>query len=135
MKTDKRIDAYIQKSAAFAQPILMHLRELVHEACPEVEETMKWNFPHFMYKNDMFCSMASFKQHCVFGFWKAALMKDKQLMEMAKSEVAMGHLGRITSMADLPSDQKMKGWIREAMKLNDAGVKVKRVTKSRGAND
>lgn len=128
MKTDTRIDAYIQKSAAFAQPILMHLRELVHAACPDVEETMKWSFPHFMYKNEMLCSMASFKQHCVFGFWKAALMKDQQLVETAKSEVAMGHLGRITSLKDLPADRKMKAYIKEAMKLNDAGVKVARKT-------
>jgi hypothetical protein len=72
---DKRVDAYVAKSEPFAQPILEHLRELVHKACPEVQETMKWSFPHFDYKGLM-CSMASFKKHCSFGFWKAAIMKD-----------------------------------------------------------
>jgi hypothetical protein len=47
------------------------LRDLVHKACPEVEETMKWSFPHFDYKG-MMCSMAAFKQYCAFGFWKAS---------------------------------------------------------------
>jgi hypothetical protein len=61
--TDPRVDAYIAKSADFAQPILEHLRAVVHAACPDVEETMKWSFPHFMYKG-MMCSMASFKAHC-----------------------------------------------------------------------
>ena len=121
---DKRIDAYIAKSADFAKPILNHLRELVHKTCPGVEEKMKWSFPHFDYKGEMMCSMAAFKQHAVFGFWKASLMKDPVLQETAKSEVAMGHLGRITSLKDLPSDKKITGWKKEAMKLNEEGKKV-----------
>jgi uncharacterized protein YdeI (YjbR/CyaY-like superfamily) len=124
--TDARIGAYIAKSAPFAQPILNHIRKLVHKACPQAEETMKWSFPHFDYKGEMLCSMAAFKQHCVFGFWKAALMKDPMLMQNAKSETAMGHLGRITSLKDLPSDKQMIAYIKEAMKLNDEGIKVKK---------
>lgn len=123
-KKDKAIDAYIAKSADFAKPVLQHLRELVHKACPDAEEKMKWSFPHFNYKGDMLCSMAAFKQHASFGFWKAALMKDPVLQETAKSEVAMGHLGRITSLKDLPADKKMMAWIKEAMVLNDKGIKV-----------
>lgn len=122
-KRDGRIDEYISKSADFAKPVLIHLRELVHKTCPGVEETMKWSFPHFDYKG-MLCHMASFKQHCAFGFWKAELMKDKALMQNAKSETAMGHLGKITSLKDLPSDKKMIAYIKEAMKLNDEGVKL-----------
>lgn len=121
---DPRIDAYIDKAADFAKPILEHLRRVIHTACPQVEETMKWSFPHFDYKGEMMCSMASFKEHCAFGFWKAALMKDPKLAETAKSEVAMGHLGRITSLKDLPADKKITGWIYEAMDLNDKGIKV-----------
>ncbi len=126
---DKRVDAYIAKSADFAKPILTHLRELVHKACPEVEETMKWSFPHFDYKG-MMCSMASFKQHCAFGFWKASLMKDKTLVKNAKSETAMGHLGKITSLKDLPSDKVLIGYIKEAAKLNDEGAKLPQKPKS-----
>ncbi len=123
-KKDKSIDAYIAKSAPFAKPILNHIRELVHKTCPEVEEKMKWSFPHFDYKGEMMCSMAAFKQHASFGFWKAALMKDPVLVETARSEVAMGHLGKLTSLKDLPSDKKMTAWIKEAMKLNEQGIKV-----------
>jgi uncharacterized protein YdeI (YjbR/CyaY-like superfamily) len=118
------IDEYISRSADFAKPILIHLRDLVHKTCPEVEEKMKWSFPHFDYKNEMMCSMAAFKQHAVFGFWKASLMKDPVLVENAKSEVAMGHLGKITSMKALPSDKKIKAWIKEAMQLNEKGIKL-----------
>jgi uncharacterized protein YdeI (YjbR/CyaY-like superfamily) len=123
-KKEKVIDAYIDKSAAFAKPILNHIRELVHKTCPDVEEKMKWSFPHFDYKGEMMCSMAAFKEHAAFGFWKATLMKDPVLAEMAKSEVAMGHLGRITSLKDLPADKKIVAWIKEAMALNDKGIKM-----------
>src|SRR6266404_3698817 len=117
---DKRIDAYIAKSADFAQPILRELREVIHEGCPEVEETMKWSFPHFMYKG-MFCSMASFKEHCAFGFWKGALIVGKNDGAVEK---AMGQFGRITRLSDLPSKKLLSGFIKEAMKLNEAGVKA-----------
>ena len=129
-KRDNAIDAYIGKAADFARPILIHLRELVHKASPEAEEKMKWSFPHFDYKNEMMCSMEAFKQHCVFGFWKAALMKDPTLVENARSEVAMGHLGRITSLKDLPGDKKMTAYIKEAMGLNDQGIKLPSKAKS-----
>lgn len=130
MEKDKRIDQYILQAQPFAQPILNHLRALIHGACPDVEETIKWRMPHFNYKGEMMCSMASFKEHCVFGFWKAALMKDKSLMMNAAKEDSMGHLGRITSLHDLPSDKKIIQFIQEAMALNDAGIKVARARSS-----
>ncbi len=122
-KKDPRVDAYIAKSQDFAKPILEHLRGLVHKACPEVEETIKWGFASFDYKGP-YCSMASFKQHCAFGFWKAALMKDTKLMTMAKSETAMGHLSRITSLQRIPSDKILISFLNETAKLNDAGIKL-----------
>ena len=120
---DKQIDSYIAKSQDFAKPVLSHLRELVHQACPDVTETMKWSFPHFDYKG-MMCSMASFRQHCAFSFWKASLMSDTRLLQMAKSETAMGHLGKIKSLKDLPSDKILLTYVGEAMLLNESGVKL-----------
>ena len=74
-QVDKRVDAYIARSAPFAQPILEHLRALIHKAYPDVVETIKWGFPHFVY-HGILCSMASFKNHCAFSFWKGSIMKD-----------------------------------------------------------
>ncbi|HVZ98077.1 MAG TPA: YdeI/OmpD-associated family protein [Chitinophagaceae bacterium] len=122
IKKDKRIDEYIARSEAFSKPILLHIRKLVHQACPEVQENIKWGFPHFDYKGIM-CSMASFKNHCAFGFWKYALMKDAQQMA-DNNENAMGHLGKIKSLQDLPSDKKIIAWVKEAMQLNDKDIKL-----------
>lgn len=118
--TDPFVDAYIDKAQDFAKPILNHIRKLVHETCPEVVETKKWSFPHFDYKG-MMCSMASFKEHCAFGFWKQSLLEDAAF---PAEKNAMGSFGRITSLKDLPSDKTMKKLIKDAMKLNDEGVKV-----------
>ena len=115
---DPRIDAYIAKSADFAQPILEHLRRVVHEACPQVEETMKWSMPHFMYEG-MLCGMASFKAHCTFGFWKGSLLVGDN---DGAAERAMGQFGRITSVSDLPPKKTLVALIRRAMKLNEDGV-------------
>src|SRR5690348_1310092 len=119
---DPRIDAYIAGSADFAKPVLTHLRELVHATCPDVEETMKWSFPHFMYQG-MLCSMASFKEHCAFNFWKGALVVGASNGGQGDSgERAMGQFGRITALSDLPSKKVLAGYIKEAMQLNEAGV-------------
>ncbi len=125
---DKRIDAYIAKSQDFAKPILKHLRKLVHKACPDAEETMKWSFPHFDYYESTLCSMASFKQHCAFGFWKASIMKDPNKILSGKD--AMGHFGQIKSIEDLPSDKILIAYIKEAAQLNREGVKIPQKTKS-----
>ena len=117
---DPRVDAYIAKSADFAQPILEHIRAVVHAACPDVEESLKWGFPHFDYKGAMMCSMAAFKQHCSFGFWQ------RKEVVGAAAEEGMGQFGKITAIKDLPGNREMTGSIRTAMALNDAGLKKKR---------
>jgi uncharacterized protein YdeI (YjbR/CyaY-like superfamily) len=113
---DPRIDAYIAKSAKFAQPILKHLRALVHAGCPDVVETIKWSSPHFDYKG-MLCGMAAFKEHCAFGFWNRAL-------KIPGKEGAMGQFGSITALSDLPGDKVLIGYVREAARLNEIGKKV-----------
>ena len=123
-KKDPRIDAYIDKAQDFAKPILTHLRGLVHAACPDVEETWKWSFPHFMYKDAILCSMAAFKQHAVFGFWKASLMQDTDAVLTIKDRESMGHLGKLGTLEDLPKDAVLKKYIKAAMKLNEEGVKL-----------
>jgi uncharacterized protein YdeI (YjbR/CyaY-like superfamily) len=115
-KKDPRVDTYIAKSAAFARPILIHLRKAIHDACPDVQETMKWSFPHFMH-HGILCSMAAFKQHCAFGFWKGSQVVEKG---SNKSNEAMGQFGRITSLADLPTKKALAALIQKAMKRNES---------------
>lgn len=120
---DPRIDAYIEKARPFAQPVLMHLREVVHGACPDVEETVKWSAPFFDYKGQMMCNMAAFKEHVAFGFWKAALI-DGLGPNSANGGEGAGNFGRITSVKDLPGRKELTRFVKAAMKLNDEGIVV-----------
>jgi len=125
---DPRVDEYIEKAQPFAKPILKKLRNLIHKACPEVTETIKWGMPSFEYKGP-YCGIASFKQHCVLGFWKSTLIKDpkKYLQDRAtRGGDAMGNLGRITTVKDLPPDKVMLDFLKQAKKLNDDGIKVEK---------
>jgi uncharacterized protein YdeI (YjbR/CyaY-like superfamily) len=121
--TDKRIDEYIAKAEPFAKPILNHLRKLIHNNCKDVVETMKWSFPHFIYKEKTLFSMASFKQHCACGFRLASLMKDPQGLLQTDDKTAMGSLGRITAIKDLPEDKILAQYIKESVQLTDQGAK------------
>ena len=121
-KKDPRVDAYIANAAPFAQPILKHLRKIVHKGCPQVEETIKWSMPHFDYKG-ILCGMAAHKQHCSFGFWRGA---EGALEESRRDADGMGHFGRITSLHDLPDDETLVGYVRRVAELKDAGVKEPR---------
>lgn len=119
---DPRIDAYIEKSADFAKPILTQIRETIHAACPDVEESIKWSMPAFMYHGPLM-NMAAFKAHATIGFWKGALVVGRSAGD---DERAMGHLGRLTSVKDLPPKKELVALIRKAAKLNEEGVKVEK---------
>ena len=120
---DPRVDRYIEKSAEFAKPILKYVREVVHSACPDIDETLKWGFPHFMYQG-IVCSMASFKNHCAVGFWKGALVFDSIPGVKKSKDPAMGQLGRITTIEDLPDKKVLTRCIIEAVRLNETGTKL-----------
>jgi hypothetical protein len=125
-KNDPRVDAYIAKSADFAKPILNHLRATVHKACPEATESIKWGMPFFV-RNGLLCNMAAFKAHVAFGFWNGSRVTGEQ-----GDGTAMGQLGRIASLKDLPPDKTLVAWVKKAVALDERGVKNPTRPKSAG---
>ena len=119
---DPRVDAYIDQSADFAKPILERLRETVHTAIPEAAETIKWGSPYFEFEGPV-CGMAAFKRHCAFVFWKDRLVVEDPV------DGAMGQLGRIESLDDLPPRRTLVAWLAKAAKLNEEGVKAPRTVR------
>lgn len=119
-----RVDGYIEQAAPFAQPVLEHLRKLIHKACPEVEETIKWSMPFFVYRGEIIANMAAFKAHCSFGIWGreivVAMRKDGLVVEGG----GMGSLGKISSRQDLPKDAALLGYLRQATVLVKDGAKT-----------
>ena len=108
-----KVDAYIAKAAPFAQPILNHLRVLIHKACPDVDEEIKWGRPFFLYRGTILCNMSAFKAHCSFGFWGAEIGKVLH-QDGVLQEGGMGSLGRIVSLDALPPAKQLLGYIRQA---------------------
>jgi uncharacterized protein YdeI (YjbR/CyaY-like superfamily) len=127
---DPRVDAYIERAAPFAQPVLAHLRKLMHQACPLATESIKWSMPFFVQQGVVLASMAAFKQHCAFGFWgpemKKALAKDG-----LKSSEAMGSLGRITGLGTLPPDRVLLAYMSQAADLVQSGTRTKSIDRSK----
>jgi len=127
---DPRIDAYIAKAAPFAQPVLTHMRALVHNACPNVVEEIKWGRPFFLHRGTILCNISAFKVHCSFGFWGAEigkLLREDGVLQ----EGGMGSLGRITSIKDLAPEKKLLGYIRQAAALIESGQGDNRVVVAR----
>jgi len=123
---DPRVDAYIEKTAPFAQPILSHLRELMHKACPRATESVKWGMPFFIQQGVILCHMAAFKRHCAFGFWGSE-MKKILAKDGFKSSDAMGTQGRITSLKDLPADKILLSYMSQAAGLVESGERKKSI--------
>jgi uncharacterized protein YdeI (YjbR/CyaY-like superfamily) len=119
-----QFDEYQEAASDFARPIMAHLRSLVHQQCPEVVEQIKWGIPHFDYKGEMLCVFAAYKNHCSFGFWKESLMSDARLKANPDLKSIKRFMGKLTSLSDLPSDGEVAAFVREAMALNDQGVKL-----------
>ncbi|HWI86552.1 MAG TPA: YdeI/OmpD-associated family protein [Sphingomonas sp.] len=116
MPRDPRIDAYIASAPSFAQPILRHIRGLVHSACPEVVETVKWSRPHFDYRDRILAGMSAFKAHAALMLWRTG--------ETAPTHVGregMGQFGRLTTVSDLPDDSELVRMIRAAAATIDDG--------------
>lgn len=121
---DLKVDTYITNAEDFAKPILTHWRKLAHEHCPQIVEAIKWGYPHLDYKGDFMFVLAAYKKHCAFTFVKAELMSDERLKNSKSLKPADRFLGRITSLVDLPPDEEFIALIKEAMILNEKGMKV-----------
>jgi uncharacterized protein YdeI (YjbR/CyaY-like superfamily) len=124
-KKDPRVDAYIAKSPDFAKPILTYLREVIHQGCPAVVETIKWGTPTFDH-HGILAGIAAFKQHCVLGFWKAPLLTLEGKPLTTKMESGAGQFGKLTTLKDLPSKSTLLRLVRDSAKLNESGVRLER---------
>ncbi len=130
MAMNSKVDDYVASAAPFAQPILTHLRKLIHKGCPGVVETMKWSRPFFEYRGAILGNMAAFKEHLTFGFWGSemgAVLREADALR----EKGMGSFGRITSVKDLPPDTQMLEWIRQAAAFVDSGEYVSAIAARR----
>jgi uncharacterized protein YdeI (YjbR/CyaY-like superfamily) len=123
-ETSLQVDEYIVRAAPFAQPILVHLREIMHEGVPGVEETIKWSRPFFVYRGVILGNISAFREHCSLGLWGSEIASSLRADGIASNE-GMGSFGRITSVEDLPARKKLISYVKHAAKMIDEGVRTK----------
>jgi uncharacterized protein YdeI (YjbR/CyaY-like superfamily) len=111
------VDAYIARAAPFARPILRKIRRLFHQACPAIEEKIKWGVPSFERRGRV-GGCAAFKHHATFGLWRQDVLPDPQGLFRSRSPMGC----RITDVSELPSDRVILSYIRAAVKLNEEGA-------------
>lgn len=116
-----QVDAYIAKAQPFAKPILVHFRKLVHKACPDVEEAMKWSMPFFLYRDAILCNMAAFKQHCRIGFWSKEIASLVREYGAAQDGAGMAILEKVTTIAELPPEKVLLEWVRKGAGMVESG--------------
>jgi uncharacterized protein YdeI (YjbR/CyaY-like superfamily) len=127
-----QVDGYIAKAAPFARPILLHLRDVVHEAAPGVQEAIKWSRPFFLYRGIILGNMAAFKQHCSFGLWGAQIATELRSEGIASGE-AMGSFGRIASVEDLPRRETLLNYVRRAAQAIEVGERTNSLSRAKVA--
>jgi uncharacterized protein YdeI (YjbR/CyaY-like superfamily) len=111
---DPRVDAYIQRAAPFARPLLEQLRRDLHAASPDLDESIRWGMPAFLHGGRLVAMLAAFKAHASFGFWRAN--------EAATAREGMGQFGRLTSLHDLPGAALIAEGVRAAIARAEAGA-------------
>ena len=67
--------------------------------------------------------MAGFKNHCSFSLYKAEMMKDKAIQDSVKAGKKFGNMDKMEDLSDLPTKKVLVAYIKEAMALNEKGVK------------
>lgn len=120
---NSKVDEYIAKSEDFAKPILEHLRNLIHDTCPNAEEDIKWGTLHYAYKGDHLYMIAGFKNHCSFSLYKAEFMKDKAIQDSVKAGKKFGYMDKLKDISELPQKNILSAYIKEAMSINEKGIK------------
>lgn len=131
MKKPTTFDQYIEQAADFAQPILNQLRSAVYKACPEAEEAFKWSSPSFMYQGKILCSMAAFKKHAAFTIWLGDQLSDPENILQTVGKTSMGQLSQLKTQEDLPKEEILIAYLKEAMLLTQKAVSKKSSAKQK----
>ena len=113
------VDRYIENVGDSAmKQALTRLRGQIREVLPTAVEKISYQIPMFYYQDRGLVSFAAFKAHCAFGFWKGSLL----FPDGAKKGEAMGQMGRIASLEDLPPQRELLRLVKAARKLDEEGA-------------
>jgi hypothetical protein len=112
--TDKTVDGYIEGLEAWKGEIVSRVRQIVLEAAPEAEESIKWAQPVYD-SNGPFAYIKAFKNAVNFGFWRGVDLKDPKGVLQGSGE-KMRHV-KLTSLEEIDT-ALFADFVRQALELN-----------------
>ncbi len=117
----QRITKQIAELTDWRGPILARLRELIHEAAPDITEEWKWDTPVWSQKGNVVAAGA-FKDHVKLNFFKGASLDDPQgLFNAGLDAKAMRAID--FRDGDKIQEADLKDLVRAAVALNLSGGK------------
>src|SRR6185503_18103103 len=119
-----KVDFYFDKEKKWQEEI-RKLRSIVLD-CGLAEE-LKWGCPCYTFEKRNIVLIHVFKEYCALLFFKGALLKDAEglLIQQTKNVQAARQI-RFTSLREIVEKETiLKGYIREAIEVEKAGLKVK----------
>jgi len=124
------IDARIKEFADWRGKTLTKVREIIHEADPDIVEEWKWGIPVFSH-DGIICTGETYKSVVKLTFAKGAALKDPARLFNSSLQ---GNIRRAIDIheSEKINDATLKNLIRDAVALN-LHLKAKAKPKSRRA--
>lgn len=115
-----KIETYIAKHTKWTDELSL-LRKILLEA--NLEESIKWGAPVYMFENKNIIGIGAFKNHCALWFFKGAMLEDPKnlLFNAQKDKTKLLRQYRISTDSDI-NIPYLKKLIQSAIHIEKSGV-------------
>jgi uncharacterized protein YdeI (YjbR/CyaY-like superfamily) len=123
-KKNPKVDFFFSKAKKWKEEF-EKLRTIVLD-CGLTEE-LKWGKPCYTFQKSNIVVIQGFKEYCALMFFKGALLKDAHgILSRIGEHTQAGRQIRFTNVREIvPMEPILKAYIREAIEVEKAGLKVK----------
>lgn len=116
MSPSEHIDKQIESYPDWRGKVMAKLRQLIHQADPEIAEEWKWDTAVYVH-GGMVCAVSGFKDHVKINFFKGVELKDKHTLINAGLDSKKHRAIDFNEQSKVP-EKEIIDLIREAVALN-----------------
>jgi hypothetical protein len=118
--TDPRVDDYLAPLPEWQQAICRRVRELVHEADPEIEETIKRSVQPYFVDHGNVCALLATKDHVNVFLYDGAIVPDPDGIITGGHDNQTGRTVAIRDVSAIP-ERALVEMLRQIVANNRAG--------------
>lgn len=120
---NQKVDKFFEKAKKW-QPEMNRLRSIVLSC--GLNEELKWYQPCYTFDNNNVVIISGFKDYCLLGFFKGALLKDNEnILIRPGDHTQSGRQMRFSGLTEINErEANIKSYIYEAIEVEKAGLKV-----------